>query len=146
VLGEPFGHPVEASVLDELLLVLRRSSGLRFDEQLPAFHLYGADICLQAGAAGMNSYIIPAFCIHNSNGVRYLPRNYWQAYLYMRRKWWKSLPVNTCCCTLSRSYRPLVAQVVSDMKQRLDGKRVVGTRCHDVAALHRTLASTGDLR
>ncbi len=65
-----------ASVLDELLLVIRRSSGLSFDDGLPSFHLYGADICLQAQMGGMKSYIITAFCIHNSNGVRYLSLEY----------------------------------------------------------------------
>lgn len=141
VLGAPFYSPIEARVLDELLLIVRRSSGLKFDDRLPAFHLYGADVCLQASAKGLKSYIIPAFCIHNSNGVRYLPLKYWQAYLYMRRKWWNSLPVLTCCSTISKSFRPIAAQVVSDVRQRLDNKRVVGSRCDDVAALHRMIAS-----
>ena len=139
VLGEPFGSPIQASVLDELLLVIRRSSGLRFDDSLPSFHLYGADICLQAQMAGMKSYIIPAFCIHNSNGVRYLSLDYWQSYLYMRRKWWNILPLKTCCSTIAKSYRPVVAQVASDVRHWLSSKKVVGTRCENVTALYDSL-------
>jgi glycosyltransferase involved in cell wall biosynthesis len=139
VLGEPFDNPIEANVLDELLLVLRRSSGLRFDDRLPNFHLYGADICLRARADGMKCYIIPAFCIHNSNGVRYLPLDYWRSYAYMRRKWWSILPVNTCCSTISKSFLPLAAQVTSDVRQCLGSKRVVGTRCDDVAVLYQAV-------
>lgn len=144
VLGEPFDGPIEAGVLDELLLILRRSSGLRFDDRLPHFHLYGADICLQAQKDGMKSYIIPAFCIHNSNGVRRMPLDYWHSYAYMRRKWRSVLPVRTCCSTLSTSLLPLAAQVASDTRRWLSSKREVGTRCDDVAALYQTILDAED--
>ena len=39
--------PARVATLDELLLVLPRDTPLRFDPAL-GFHLYGADICLQA--------------------------------------------------------------------------------------------------
>ena len=144
VLGEPFDGPIEARVLDELLLILRGNSGLRFDERLPNFHLYGADICLQAQRNGMKSYIIPAFCIHNSNGVRRMPLDYWRSYAYMRRKWRSVLPVRTCCSTLSTSLLPLAAQVASDTRRWLGSKREVGTRCDDVAALYQTILDAED--
>ena len=35
---------------DELLIVLRRDSGLRFDEGLPGWHMYGTDIVQTARA------------------------------------------------------------------------------------------------
>ena len=44
--------PAQVATLDELLLVVRRDSGLRFDPDL-GFHLYGADICLQARERGL---------------------------------------------------------------------------------------------
>lgn len=40
--------PTEAMSLDEHCLIFRKSSGLRFDESLPGWHAYGADICLAA--------------------------------------------------------------------------------------------------
>ena len=44
--------PAPVATLDELLLIVRRDSGLRFDPDL-GFHLYGADICLQASEQGL---------------------------------------------------------------------------------------------
>ncbi len=141
VLGDPFDAPIEAGVLDELLLVVRRGSGLKFDNGLPSFHLYATDICLQARANGMKCYIVSAFCVHNSNGVKYFTLDYWRSYIYMRRKWWGILPVKTCCSTISKSFLPMMAQVVSDIRQWLRGNRVVGTRCTDVSGLYRTVIS-----
>lgn len=37
--------------LDEILLIIDKNSGLRFDIALDGFHLYGLDVCLQARAA-----------------------------------------------------------------------------------------------
>ena len=34
--------------LDEMVLIIKRSSGLSFDNNMPNFHLYGTDICLSA--------------------------------------------------------------------------------------------------
>lgn len=58
--------PCKALSLDEHCLVLRKSSGLRFDESLEGFHTYGADICLQAREKGLNNYIINACLNHLS--------------------------------------------------------------------------------
>lgn len=140
-LGAPFDEPREAQTLDELVLIVRLSSGLRFDEKLPGFHLYGADLCLQARQAGMGCYIIPAFCIHNSNGVKYLGRDYWRSYFYMRRKWWDVLPAVTCCSVISRSIRTPAAQCMSFAKQWVLGGAKVGTRSDDVVSLYRALIS-----
>jgi hypothetical protein len=91
----------EVLTLDEVVLILRRSSGLSFDEKLPGFHMYGADICLAARSKGMKCYAIRAFCIHNTNGYRMLPLAFWRAYLFMRKKWKSELPVPTSCILIS---------------------------------------------
>lgn len=101
--GAPFQGIKEVETLDEVMLITRRSSGLRFDEGLEGFHLYGADFCLQARLRGMRSYAAALFCIHNSSGLRILPRDYWKCYLYMRKKWWRDLPVVTPCMPITRS-------------------------------------------
>ena len=46
--------PAPVATLDELLLVVRRNSDLRFDAAL-GLHLYGADICLQALERGLGA-------------------------------------------------------------------------------------------
>jgi len=106
--GGPFEQPAEITSLDEMVLVIRRSADLLFDERLPGFHLYGTDACMEAQQRGMSSYVISAFCIHNSNGIPYLPRSFWPSYFYMQRKWRDHLPLSTPCITLRRGYRPLI--------------------------------------
>ena len=102
VIGAPLVRPTPVQTLDEIVLVIRKSSGLRFDERLPHFHFYGADLCMQAAAKGMNNYAIPAFCIHNAQFNLVLPSEFYQCYRYMRRKWRGALPINTTCVTVSR--------------------------------------------
>jgi hypothetical protein len=114
--GEPAGHifsnglnlelgyanaivPVQS--LDEVVLVLRKSSGLRFDARLPYFYFYGTDICLEAKRNGMENYAMSNFCVHNSLPIRSLPAIFWQCAEYLRVKWRNELPVKTCCVTLS---------------------------------------------
>jgi hypothetical protein len=106
-LGEQFEGGIEVAVLDELLLILRHSSGLLFDESLPGFHMYGADICLEARRRGMKSYAVSAFCIHNSPESK-MPLEFWKAYLFMRRKWKSQLPIKTTCTEITRFCWPMV--------------------------------------
>jgi len=44
--GEPIFGSICVSTIDEMLLIIRRTAGLQFDEMLPGFHLYGTYICL----------------------------------------------------------------------------------------------------
>ncbi len=60
--------PCRAQSLDEHCLVIRQLSGLRFDEDLGGWHMYGADICIQAMERGMKNYVIDAYLEHMSNG------------------------------------------------------------------------------
>ena len=60
--------PCLAQSLDEHCLVIRKSSGLRFDEELGGFHMYGADICLEAMCRGLKNYVIDARLEHLSGG------------------------------------------------------------------------------
>lgn len=143
MLGIAFENPLEATSLDELLLVVRRSTGLRFDEELPGFHLYGTDICLQAQVRGLKAYVISAFCIHNSTGLKYFPLAFWRSYLYMRSKWWDRLPVATCCTTLEKTCGRMLAQIARDLKARLLSSRRPGVRHVDIAQLHRFLVQRG---
>jgi SAM-dependent methyltransferase len=57
--------PAAVDVLDEVLLAVRRSSGLRADPEL-GFHLYGADLCLNAQKLGLRNVVLRAPAYHNS--------------------------------------------------------------------------------
>jgi len=136
VLGCPFEEPLEVSSLDEVVLVVRRSSGLQFDEKLPGFHLYGADICLEARRMGLKCYTISAFCVHNSNGLDQLPPAYSRAYFYMRDKWRNQLPIRTPCMAITRWGLPLFRH---NLESRLARNRKSGARCADPATLYQQL-------
>lgn len=59
------GGPADVDVLDEVLLAVRASSGLRADPSL-GFHLYGADLCFRAQRAGLTNVVLQAPAFHNS--------------------------------------------------------------------------------
>jgi hypothetical protein len=96
------GHelPTRVATLDELLLVVRRDSGLRFDPDL-GFHLYGADICLQARELGLAVVALAAPCHHNSRSVG-LPEAFFASAEVFARKWSHRLPVATPCVIIDR--------------------------------------------
>ena len=101
-LGEAFADPVAAVSIDEMVIVLRRASGLRFDESLPGFHLYATDLCLAARKAGAGVYVVHAPAVHNSVPVRTLRGYYLKAYRYLKRKWAFMLPIRTPIAPITR--------------------------------------------
>jgi hypothetical protein len=141
MLGQAFESLIETVSLDEVLLIVRRNSGLKFDSRMSGFHLYGTDLCLEAKRAGMKSYIVSAFCIHNSVGIRNFPRAFWRCYFYLRRKYWNQLPVRTCCTEITRMCLPMLSGLKLAIQTRLDPTRV-GTRRADPERLYKELESS----
>lgn len=107
VLGLGGFKPTPVESLDEMLLITRSNSGLRFDTDLPSFHLYGTDIVQTAKKANRKSYVIEAPVIHHSRPVVTLSGGYLSAYRYMQQKWQDNLPIPTLVCPLTRSIAPL---------------------------------------
>jgi hypothetical protein len=93
--------PAQVATLDELLLVVRRASPLRFDPAL-GFHLYGADICLQAAERGLAVVALGALCDHNSRSIG-LPQAFYASAEVFARKWRHRLPVATPCVIIDRN-------------------------------------------
>lgn len=60
--------PRKVQSLDECCLIMRKSSGFRFDEELGGFHFYGGDISLQVRTVGKNIYAIDTCIKHLSPG------------------------------------------------------------------------------
>ncbi len=102
ILGKPFDRPAPVQTLDEIVLILRKSSQLRFDPELPHFHFYGADICMAAAERSMASYAICALCIHNSQQNLVLPKEFYQGYKRVKHRWSKFLPIQTTCARITR--------------------------------------------
>ncbi len=100
--GREINKPEPVQTLDEIVLVIRRSSGLQFDPTLPHFHLYGTDICISAREQGLIPYVIPAFCVHNTNQLLSLPTEFYECYRHIKKRWRKYLPIHTSCIRISR--------------------------------------------
>jgi hypothetical protein len=95
--------PARVATLDELLLIVRRDTPLRLDPAL-GFHLYGADICLQAAELGLAVVVLGALCNHNSRSV-WLPRAFFASAQAFARKWAHRLPVATPCVIIDGAGR-----------------------------------------
>jgi hypothetical protein len=100
--GNAITAPKAVETLDEIVLVLKKSSGLRFDPALPHFHMYGIDVCMAARHAGLGSFSIPAFCVHNTNQLLELPAEFYDCYDFVKAKWSQYLPIAASCMTISR--------------------------------------------
>jgi hypothetical protein len=101
VFGKALTVPVPIVSADELVLVVRRESGVSFDPLLPEFHLYGTDIILEAERQGMRSYGLDMPLIHNAKPQLRLGADYGRAFRYMVRKWRDRLPLPTTCVPLT---------------------------------------------
>ena len=135
-MGEPFERPAPVQTLDEIVLILRKSSGLRFDERLPHFHFYGTDICLRAAAAGMKSYAISAFCVHNTHQSLILPKEFYDCCRHIKRVWKDNLPIQTTCIRITRSNFPMYVRRLKEFRLRYILRREVGgTRVQNVQRL-----------
>ncbi|MEH6525476.1 MAG: glycosyltransferase [Sneathiella sp.] len=108
VLGEERTIPEAAQSLDELLIVLKRSSNLRFDENLPNFHMYGTDIVQMANENKFGAYIVHLPVVHNDSFHEILGNDYADSFKYMRRKWRRKLPIRTTCARLT--WRPFTVE------------------------------------
>lgn len=96
LLDEPAPLPVAVGSLDELVLIVPKSSPVRFDPTV-GYHLYGTDACLTAASLGHEAFVIDAPCFHNSKQGDTLPPAYRQAELALIRKWPSKLPIAAPC-------------------------------------------------
>lgn len=77
--------PALVQSLDEVCLVIRSNSNLWFDEEIGGYHLYGADICLQARQNGHKCYAIDACFQHLSTGK--VDQSFYKVSKSLRNKW-----------------------------------------------------------
>ncbi|MGA2431222.1 MAG: glycosyltransferase family A protein [Candidatus Acidiferrum sp.] len=101
ILGGPFERPTAIDTLDEFILILRKSSGLRFDPTLPLFHFYGTDICMSARKQKRGCYAVSAFTVHNTSYGPLAPEFY-KCYWHVKKRWKEFLPIQTTCIKITR--------------------------------------------
>ena len=121
ILGGPFSQPIAIDTLDEFILILRKSSNLRFDPNLPSFHFYGTDICLSSRKAKKNCYAISAFSVHNTSYGPLAP-DFFRCYWPVKRKWKKHLPIQTPCIRITRWNEDLIIRRFKDTCFTLMGR------------------------
>lgn len=95
--------PAPVQSFDELLIVMRRDAGVRWDEGLPGWHMYGTDIVATARAIGRTAYAGSLPAVHNDRYHEALGDDYRDCYRSMQRKWARSLPLRTPITKISRS-------------------------------------------
>lgn len=123
--GQPFDRPEPIQTLDEIVLIFRKSSGLRFDNALPHFHMYGTDICMRAAKAGRTSYAIPALCVHNSMYYLVLPKEFYECYRHIHRTWKSQLPIQTPCIRITAFNKFLYKRRIRELYLRYIRRRTV---------------------
>lgn len=94
-------QPVQS--FDELLIVMRRDAGLRWDEALPGWHFYGTDIVATARAAGCGAYAGALPTLHNDRHHPALGDDFTECYRFMQSKWAGQLPLRSPITKISRS-------------------------------------------
>lgn len=130
-LGKPCIGGAEVQTLDEIVLILRTSTGLSFDPTLPHFHFYGTDICMAAAAEGLKSYAINALCIHNSRQNLVLPPEFYSCYKHVKRRWAKFMPIRSTCARITPFDTDMYARKIREAILRLRKKRVGAQRVQD---------------
>ena len=120
VFGAPFNEPAAVESIDEVLIVLRRSSGVEFDAALPGYHLYATDLVQTALSAGKKAYVVCAPVVHNSRPSLYLGRDYFKAYEYVARKWRHRLPIHN---NVARVVKPGLAYLRMRSRHRFNELR-----------------------
>lgn len=112
--------PQRVISLDELLLVVKMRSGIKFDINLPGFHLYGTDIVQNARLKSLSSYAIYAPVIHNSLPYLKFGQDFVLAYRYMQEKWKSILPIITLVTTITPYGWPLRKRLIKQYFNRCD--------------------------
>jgi hypothetical protein len=130
--------PTEVVALDEYLILVKCNSGLKFDTDLPGFHLFGTDICLAAKSTGQGAWAIEVPVVHNSRRVVTLDKQYRKAWRYMQQKWAAHLPVYNLICPITSNSLMLWKRYLQIRRQN-NFRSVRGDMLPDPAAKAREL-------
>ena len=112
------GWPARVMSLDENFIAVRRSARIGFSRDLSGYHLYGADICLNASMAGYTAYVIDFHLAHLSAGNK--GTAFKAAEFAFRQKWSAALAPRwmQTTCTLVRLSGDPIGQLAGQMTAR----------------------------
>jgi hypothetical protein len=106
--------PARVQTLDELLIAFRKSSGMRFDANLPQFFGYAPDLCMEAHMRGLQNFALNAPCIHETADRRLARRDIYPTWSFLQNKWKKFLPVHTPTVSIDGRRWPYVKDMIKD--------------------------------
>lgn len=105
---------------------------LRSDPEL-GFHLYGADLCLQAAEHGLAVVAIEAPCYHNSRNVM-LPEAFFQSAEAFARNWGHRRQVATPCVVIDETGRVCVLGNTPDRSRQPEGSAACSSVARNITA------------
>lgn len=79
------GDIIKVQTLDCFCQIMRKSSGLRFDEGLKYFHMYGEDIALDANDKRLGAYVLNIGIDHRTKWTA--GQGFIESTNYLRQKW-----------------------------------------------------------
>lgn len=100
--------PQRVVSLDENFIVVKHSARIGFSSDLEGFHLYGADICLNAEISGHSAYVIDFHLAHLSAGRKSAAFQICED--AFREKWCRALSprwIQTTCTLVHLNAMPL---------------------------------------
>ena len=112
--GSPHKLPRKVQTLDELILIIKAENfknPLQFDENIPGFHFYGADICLQALDNNLINYVIDAPVLHKSGGINKINESFWNNLKYIKSKWSKKFQIIVTTCIDEKMGKTFTAHI-----------------------------------
>lgn len=98
--GLNLDHPMEVQTVDECLFIVARSlfNELKFDETTcPDWHLYGAELCLDAKNLGKTVYILPIKIYHASRTASFSKSYYTTLKNVVKKHGREYESINTSC-------------------------------------------------
>lgn len=110
--------PCLVHALDENFLVVRSDAGLRFSPGLHGFHLYAADLCLNAHQAGHTCYVVDFLVTHLSSGNNQSAefRCSVQEFQYLWNPFFRVYYLRTPCTCFFVSRYPLLRSVLGSKR------------------------------
>jgi len=122
--------PQRVATIDENFIIVRRDARVGFSRELTGYHLYGADLCLNAAVAGHTAYVIDFHLTHLSGGTK--DASFAAAVAALAQKWSRAFRprwLQTTCtlvhigapgpsATLKAQATPLVRAVMRRLNQR----------------------------
>ncbi|QFR48656.1 hypothetical protein FJR48_02520 [Sulfurimonas lithotrophica] len=127
--------PAKVSCPDENIMIVKNELNLMFSKNIGHYHLYGADLSMQAQMQGYHTYVIDFHILHRSGG--YPNKSFYDTKYRMIKQYQKALEMRffrTPCSPLFLSSfgvlnKIMNSKAVYSLKKRIDSLRYSKKHC-----------------